>query len=182
MDENEADVLLMKKIANGDSAAARTLILKWQKPLINFFYRSVNNVHSAEDLAQQTFVKICRSAEKYVPSATFAAYLFHVAHNVLISDYRMRSRRHAVPTDPAELPPVEDASDAVAENELRESFAKAVEELPDNQRTAILLLCQQGLAYAEIADAMNASVPNVKTWIHRARQSLRESLAGFLED
>lgn len=182
MDENEADVLQMKKIATGDFNAARDLVLKWQKPLINFFYRSVNNVHSAEDLAQQTFVKVCRSAKNYVPSATFAAYLFRVAHNVLVSDYRMRSRRHAVPTDPSELPPIEDTSDAVAENELRESFAKAVEELPDNQRTAILLLCQQGLAYAEIAEAMNASIPTIKTWIHRARQSLRESLAGFLDD
>lgn len=181
MDENETDVLLMKKIANGDSEAARNLVLKWQKPLINFFYRSVNNVHSAEDLAQQTFVKICRNAKNYVPNATFAAYLFRIAHNILISDYRMRSRRHAVPTDPAELPPLEDTSDAVSENELQESFAKAVEELPNNQRTAILLFCQQGLAYAEIAEAMNASLPNVKTWIHRARQSLRESLAGFLD-
>lgn len=182
MNENEADALLLKKVATGDSAAARMLVCKWQKPLINFFYRSVNDVHAAEDLAQQTFIKVCRNAEKYVPNAPFSAYLFRIAHNVLISDYRARSRRHAIPTDPVELPPIEDSGDAVSENELRDAFAKAVESLPDNQRTAILLLCQQGLAYAEIADAMDATVPNVKTWIHRARQTLRESLAGFIAD
>lgn len=182
MDENEADALLLKKIAAGDSAAARMLVRKWQKPLINFFYRSVNNVHSAEDLAQQTFVKICRSADKYLPTAAFSAYLFRVAHNVLISDYRMRSRRTAIPTDPSELPSVETAGDAVSESELQRAFSEAVETLPDNQRTAILLLCQQGLSYAEIADAMEATVPNVKTWIHRARQSLRESLTEFIDD
>ena len=56
-----------------------------------------------------------------------------------------------------------------------------VQKLPENHRTAILLFCQQELSYAEIAEAMGASVPNVKNWVHRARQALKQSLAGFLE-
>lgn len=181
MDENETDILLMRRIAEDDEAAARELILKWQKPLINFFWRSVNDVHAAEDLAQQTLVKLCRSAAKYEPKAAFSSYLFHIAHNVLVSDFRARSRRGAEPTDPAELPAVAAPDTDLAENELKKNFARAVEALPENQRTAILLLCQQELSYAEIADAMSAPVQNVKNWIHRARQTLRESLAEFLE-
>lgn len=181
MDENETDILLMRRIAEDDEAAARELILKWQKPLINFFWRSVNDVHAAEDLAQQTFVKLCRNAAKYEPKAAFSSYLFHIAHNVLVSDFRARSRRGAEPTDPAELPAVAAPDTDLAENELKKNFARAVEALPENQRTAILLLCQQELSYAEIADAMSAPVQNVKNWIHRARQTLRESLAEFLE-
>lgn len=181
MNDNETDILLMQKVAAGDTAATRMLVLKWQKPLINFFYRSVNNVHSAEDLAQQTFVNLLRNAEKYTPSANFSAYLFHIARNVLVSDFRKRSRRHAEPTDPAKLPAIADNNDPIAQNELKKSFAEAVRQLPENHRTAILLFCQQELSYAEIADAMNASIPNVKNWVHRARQALRNSLSGFLE-
>lgn len=182
MDENANDTQLMRRIAENDEAAARELILKWQKPLINFFWRSLNDVHAAEDLAQQTFVKLCRNAGKYEPRAAFSSYLFHIAHNVLISDFRARSRRNAEPTDPAELPAVAAKETDLAENELKGHFADAVEALPPNQRTAILLLCQQELSYTEIASAMGASVQNVKNWIHRARRTLRETLSEFLEN
>ncbi len=181
MNDNETDILLMRKIAAGDMTAARVLVLKWQKPLINFFYRSLNNVHSAEDLAQQTFVNLLRNADKYTPEASFPAYLFHIAHNILISDFRKRSRRNAEPTDPAELPAVADDADPVNQNELKKSFAEAVEKLPENHRTAILLFCQQELSYTEIAETMDTSVSNVKNWVHRARQALRNSLSAFLE-
>lgn len=181
MNDNETDILLMKRIADGDDGAARILINKWQKPLINFFYRSVNSVATAEDLAQTTFIKLYRSAPNYKPSAAFSTYLFHIAHNVLISNFRSASRRHAEPTDPAELPAIAAEHDELSTNELEKSFAHAVKNLPENQRSAILLLCQQELSYEEIAAALNASVPAVKTWIHRARQALRESLAIYLE-
>lgn len=171
----------MKQIAAGDSTAARVLVLKWQKPLINFFYRSLNNVHSAEDLAQQTFVNILRNADKYMPAASFSSYLFRVARNVLISDFRKRSCRNAEPTAPEDLPAIANDEDPITQNELKKSFAEAVRELPENHRTAILLFCQQELSYSEIADSMKTSVSNVKNWVHRARQSLRNSLAGFLE-
>lgn len=181
MNDNETDILLMQKIAAGETTAARMLVLRWQKPLINFFFRSVNNVHSAEDLAQQTFVNLLTNVDGYSPNANFAAYLFRIARNILISDFRKRSRRLAEPTDPAELPAIADSDDPVTQNELKRSFAEAVRKLPENHRTAILLFCQQELSYAEIAEAMNANVANVKNWVHRARQTLRNSLAGFLE-
>lgn len=181
MNDGETDILLMQKIASGDTAAARVLVLKWQKPLINFFYRSLNNIHSAEDLAQQTFINLLRNAEKYTPEAAFPAYLFRIAHNILISDFRSRSRKNAEATDPAELPAVADNADPIAQNELKKSFADAVERLPENHRTAILLFCQQELSYSEIAETMNTSVSNVKNWVHRARQALRNSLSAFLE-
>lgn len=170
----------MKKIASGDGTAARMLVLKWQKPLINFFYRSLNNVHSAEDLAQQTFVNLLRNAKKYEPTANFSSYLFRIARNVLVSDFRKRSGRNAEPTAPEDLPAIAADEDPIAQNELKKSFAEAVKKLPENQRTAILLFCQQELSYAEIAESMNANVTNVKNWVHRARQSLRNSLSGFI--
>ncbi|MCD8284275.1 MAG: RNA polymerase sigma factor [Opitutae bacterium] len=181
MSDNETDILLMRKVADGDEAAARELVRKWQKPLINFFYRSVRNVHSAEDLAQQTFVKLCRSAKGYAPTAAFSTYIFHIANNVLISDFRRRSRRNVELCDPAELPAVCDDKNEISSDEIRRGFEDAVQKLPDNHRTAILLLCQQELSYEEIAAAMDTSVANVKTWIHRARLRLRELLGDLLD-
>ena len=181
MNDNETDILLMKQIADGDDGAARVLIRKWQKPLINFFYRSVNSVATAEDLAQTTFIKLCRSAPNYKPCAAFSTYLFHIAHNVLVSNFRSASRKNAEPTDPSELPAVAVENSELSTNELERAFAIAVESLPENQRSAILLLCQQELSYEEIARILGAGVPAVKTWIHRARLALRELLAEYLE-
>ncbi len=180
MSDNETDILLMKKIGKGDNSAARELITKWQRPLINFFYRSVRNVHSAEDLAQQTFVKLCKSAESYDAPASCSTYIFHIAHNVLISDFRKRAIRQVELYDPTELPAVSDDRSEISSSEIRKNFEIAVEKLPDKHRTAILLLCQQELSYEEIAEAMETSVANVKTWIHRARQRLRELLGEVL--
>lgn len=177
--ENEEDVMLMRRVASGDFRAMRPLVEKWQKPLINFFYRSVNSVHTAEDLAQTTFVKICRGAGTYEAKAKFSSWLFLVARSVLISNFRKESLRPADATDPVELPAVADETKELEMNDIERAFAEAVKSLPENQRTAILLLRQQELSYEEIAAAMNASVQNVKTWIFRARQSLREKLSVF---
>lgn len=179
--ENDEDVLLMRRVAAGDFQAMRALVGKWQKPLINFFYRAVNSVHTAEDLAQATFVKIYRGAGTYEPRAKFSSWLFLVARSVLISNYRKESLRPADATDPASLPAVPCETSELETNDLERAFAEAVKSLPENHRTAILLLRQQELSYEEIAAAMGASVQNVKTWIFRARQTLRERLAVFLE-
>lgn len=178
--ENAEDVQLMRRVADGDFRAMRALVEKWQKPLINFFYRSVNSVHTAEDLAQTTFIKIYRSAGTYEAKAKFSSWLFLVARSVLISNFRKESLRPADVTDPVELPAVAAETGELEMNDLERAFAEAVKSLPENQRTAILLLRQQELSYEEIAEAMNASVQNVKTWIFRARQALREKLSVFL--
>ncbi len=179
--EVDADAELMRRIGAGDFGAMRTLVEKWQKPLINFFYRSVNSVHTAEDLAQATFVKLWRGAGTYEARAKFSSWIFLIARSVLISNFRSEALRPAVATDPNEFPSVRDERDQVALDDVERAFAEAVRTLPENHRTAILLLRQQELSYEEIAVAMNASVQNVKNWIFRARQALRERLAEFFE-
>ena len=179
--ETDADAELMRRVGVGDFGAMRELVEKWRKPLINFFYRSVNSVHTAEDLAQTTFVKLWRGAGTYEAKAKFSSWLFLVARSTLISNFRREALRPADATDPGELPAVRDEVDQVAVNDVERAFAEAVRTLPENHRTAILLLRQQELSYEEIASAMGASVQNVKTWIFRARRELREKLAEVLE-
>lgn len=178
---NDPDVQLMLRLGAGDLQTMRELVGRWQKPLINFFYRSVNSVHTAEDLAQATFVKIYRGAGQYEARTKFSSWLFLVARSVLISNFRKETVRPVTSMALEDLPPIADAHDELAMNDLEHAFSNAVETLPENHRTAILLLRQQQLSYEEIAEIMETSVSNVKTWIFRARQTLRERLSAFLE-
>lgn len=175
-DRSDEDAVLMLQVAEGSEHALRMIIEKWKNPLANYFYRSTANRHSAEDLCQQTFVNLYKARNSYTPRAKFSTYLFFIARRVLINEHRKNARRPSDATDPSEMDcPVNGRSD-LEMSELEEIFYKTLESMPENQRTAILLLKQQELSYEEIASIMNAKVAAVKTWLHRARQTLREAL------
>lgn len=174
--EEQADIVLMERIATGDEAALAALIERWKTPLVNFFYRSLRSYESAEDLAQTVFIRIFRAAPKYQPTAKFSTYLFHIARRLLINEFRRQQRKPLDPTDPTELRAVDENQSEREVREIEEAFELAVTELPENQRTAILLLKQQQLSYQEIAEIMDSSESAVKTWIFRARQFLKQAL------
>ncbi len=177
----DEDSRLMLRVGAGDEGALREIVERWQGPLLAFFERSVHSRQQAEDLVQLTFIRIYRAAPRYhQPLAKFSTYLFHVARRVLLNDYRSRRRKPLETVDPADLHAVEPGRAALRTLEIEEAFAKALEALPEDQRTAMLLLKQQELSYEEIAEAMQTSVPSVKTWIFRARQKLRDALKEFV--
>jgi RNA polymerase sigma-70 factor (ECF subfamily) len=174
----DEDAELMMAVARGDESALAQLIRKWQGPLINFFYRSLNSVEQAEDLTQLVFVRIYRAAGTYQPVARFSTYLFHIARRLLINEFRRRQRKPLETMDPAELRAVDTSSGRDQQRlfELEEAFQQAITKLTEDQRTAILLLKQQELSYDEIAKVMDQSVAAVKTHIFRGRQKLKEVL------
>ena len=172
----DEDTILMLEAAKGSDHAFRMLVEKWKNALINYFYRSTANAATSEDLAQQTFINLYRARESYQAKAKFSTYVFRIARNILINEYRSSSRRiQSVELNPETDSPAAPNSDLEAA-ELEEIFEAAISGMPENQRTAILLLKQQELSYEEIADAMDASVGAVKTWIFRARATLRNAL------
>jgi len=175
-DHEIEDIELMQRLAQGDETALRLLIDRWKSPLINFFYRSLRSHESAEDLAQVVFVRIYRAAPKYQPTAKFSTYLFHIARRLLINEFRRQQRKPLEAVDPADLVAVDSEDPGRQVREIEEAFEIALEGLPENQRTAILLLKQQQLSYQEIAAIMDASESAVKTWIFRARQFLKQAL------
>lgn len=179
--EPDTDAELMLKVGQGDHQALSAIIEHWQGPLINFFYRSLRSVEASEDLAQTVFIRIYKAADRYQPTAKFSTYLFHIARRVLINEFRRQSRKPLDAVDPADLQASVSGRDTLRLLELEEAFARALETLPENQRTAILLLKQQQLSYEEIAEAMEASEAAVKSWIHRARQKLKQELADFYQ-
>lgn len=175
LDENTA---LMCRVSEGDETALRELIRAWQTPLINFFYRSLGSRAEAEDLAQIVFIKLHRASSKYRPEAKFSTYLFHIARRVLLNELRRLRRKPSDATDPADFfdKPGGDMRRELKISEIEEMFHRALQKMPENHRTAILLLKQQELSYEEIAQSMQTSASVVKTWIFRAREQLREEL------
>lgn len=182
-DENaqtmDEDAALLLRVAAGDDSAMRPIVERWQGPLINFFYRSLHSVEASEDLAQVVFVRIYKAAPKYEPRAKFSTFLFHIARRLLINEYRRQSRKPLDAVDPADLQVAVEGREKLALMEFEEAFSLALEKLSENHRTAILLYKQQEMSYEEIAESMEASVTAVKSWIHRARQKLKEELADY---
>ncbi|MEM7789868.1 MAG: sigma-70 family RNA polymerase sigma factor [Verrucomicrobiota bacterium] len=178
----DMDSACMRAIAAGDRTIFAELVERWQVRLINFFYRSVGNRADAEDLAQETFLDLYRSASRYQARGTFKAYIFTLARRRLIDSYRKSSRRPLDFIDPTDYVMQQQAETENETREIEEAFHLALHKLPDKQKAAILMLQQQGLSYEEIAEALQSSLSAVKTWIHRARTHLRKELKDFYEN
>lgn len=175
-EDSDPDVLLMKEVATGDEAALRMLIQKWQNPLINFFYRSLQSREQAEDLTQTLFIKLYQAAPRYKATAKFSTYLFAIARRLLINEYRRSQRKPLDLVDPAEMKGSVSGRKELETMEIEEAFQLALRELPENHREALLLYKQQELSYQEISEILGVPESSVKTWIFRGRQRLRESL------
>ena len=173
----EREVFLMERIASGDQYAMEELIELWKMPMFRFFLRSLNHHEDAEDLTQRVFIRIYRSAERYLPHAKFSTWIFTIARNLLIDEIKKRKRRPQMVFDEyiERVGEVEGARSA----ELTEILMKQLDTIPENHRTALLLRVQRELSYREIAEVMQSTEASVKTWIHRARLDLRKSLSNL---
>lgn len=174
--EDDPSVALMLQLRAGNEAAFDKLVERWQSPLLNFFYRSLSSYEQSEDLAQMVFIRLYRAAPKYEPQARFSTFLFQIARRLLINEYRRNQRKPSEAWDPADLQAFSSDQPSRRYSELEEAFEQVIHKLPENQRTAILLLKQQELSYQEIATIMEANESAVKTWIYRARQFLKQEL------
>ncbi|WP_158279819.1 RNA polymerase sigma factor [Coraliomargarita sinensis] len=177
--DEDIDSRDMRLIAEGDREAFTDLVERWQNRLINFFYRSTGNRADAEDLAQDTLIELYRVAPRYQARGTFNAFLFTLARRRMIDSFRRKARRPLEYIDPTDSAMQQQAEESDQTREIEEAFHRALGTLPDNHRHAILMLQQQGLSYEEIAQALDASLSAVKTWIHRARTQLRQELKDF---
>jgi RNA polymerase sigma-70 factor (ECF subfamily) len=185
----ETDEELMARFQAGDSAAMEEIFARFQKPLFNFFYRMVSRRETAEDLVQETFLKLCRFGHTFCGSnAKFTTWLYSVAGNQCRDHLRHSARRPEMPIadleetyseDPTEIP--EPAQDSPVEEhlirmEIRQELTSAIKSLPEKERTAIVLREYHGLEYKEIAEVLGCPIGSVKVLIFRARQRLRERL------
>jgi RNA polymerase sigma-70 factor (ECF subfamily) len=160
----------------GDERAWQQLFDKWKKPLLAFFYRSLGSMPEAEDLTLEVFVRLHRSASRYERRAAFATFIFHIARNLLFNELRRRRRKPAqlLPPEAFDYIAAPDGDDARRATELEEVFQRALAQLPEAQRTVLLLVHQQELDHRTAAATLGVTENALRVQLHRARQRLKE--------
>lgn len=186
------DVILMERIKYGDREAFEELVARFRQPVMNLVMRTVPDAAEAEDLAQGVFVQIYKAAGRYKPTAKVSTWIFTIARNLSLNEIRRR-KRHPADSMDAQLEgndadyvrQFEDRSarspgnDAL-QSELGSLVDEAVRDLPENQRTAILLCREGDLSYDAIAEIMDTSLSSVKSLIFRGRETLKKRLKPYL--
>ena len=176
---------------SGSEKAYRELLDRYQRPVFSLIYRMVRDRELAEDLAQETFVKVFNHIESFNPSYKFSSWIFKIASNLTIDSLRKKDlktisldgSRHAETADEVEATritvesPDENPEEFLEAKELGQEIERAIGLLRPEYRTAILLRHVEGRPYEEIAEIMSIPLGTVKTYIHRARGELRETLA-----
>ena len=189
-----ADEELMFRYADGDVAAFEVLLGRHETKILNFVYRSVGDRARAEELTQDIFLKVVRTAAKYKKSAKFTTWLYTIARNVCIDESRRQKKRRTLSLD---APMRSDESggatflDAVkddnatggvaglAREEFRQRLLDALSELPDEQREVFILRHYDGMRFVDIARMSGISENTVKSRMRYALQTLRGYLADF---
>ena len=177
--DDEDDKRLMVLVAQGDDDALRLLVERHHPRLVGYLRGEVGSQATAEELAMEVFIRLHRAAGRWRPEAKLSTYLIHIAHNLVLNEWRRRSRKPTIALEFTAEPGDQKHTSARKVTELDEAFQRAIAQLPAEQRTAILLVVQQELPYEDIAEIMGAPVSSVKTWIHRARTHLRELLKEY---
>jgi RNA polymerase sigma-70 factor (ECF subfamily) len=183
------DTDLMLRAREGDEAAFRQIVERYQKQIIDLCFRYTGCQADAEEVAMDVFYQLYRTRASYRPDAKLSTLLYRIAVNRSLNKIRDRKRRRLVsfewlrrdrPADPES--PEADRPDALAEEHERESLVRrAIESLPDKQKTALLLRRYEELSYEEIADSMGTTVAAVESLLFRARETLKKTLRPLIE-
>jgi len=187
-EEDAEDVRLMGLVSAGDPRAFEQLVERHQRLVVGTVTRMLGNNSEAEDIAQQVFVRVWKSAKRYVPRAKFTTWLLKITRNLVFNELRRRSRHPQVPLQAEseeEERPIRDehatAPDALLlEQELQKAIDAAIANLPETQRLAVILRRYEELSYEEIAETLDQSVSAVKSLLFRARTELRTRLNRYL--
>jgi RNA polymerase sigma-70 factor (ECF subfamily) len=182
-----SDVQLMLDVKAGDHASFDLLLEKYRVPLVNFLYRMVRDSATAEDLAQEVFLRVYRARKQYSPSAKFTTWMFRIATNLALNSVRdNRYRRMQVSLDasteedetPIQVPAREKRIDEhMVERDRAEFIQGAIARLPEKQRVAVLLHKYEEMDYGEIARILECSESALKSLLFRAYETLRVQLA-----
>ena len=185
------DQEVVTRARKGEEAAYRELVRRYERPVFSLVFRMVRNRELAEDLSQETFIKVLNALDSYRPEYKFSSWVFKIANNAAIDHLRRRELDTlSLEGSPhAETPQMVEATalqigergenqlEEVENKELGGEIEEAIAKLRPEYRTCILLRHVEGRAYEEIAEILNLPLGTVKTYIHRARNELRISLA-----
>jgi len=196
MADSPSDHDLMQRLKLGDTAALSELYTRHYKRVLNIVWRYLGRESEAEDLAQEVFIRVARSASRWEPKAAFTTWLYQITGNLCLNFRRNRGRRGKVlrlapgqPDETGQFDPIanaeandeEAAGAGLIKDEIAREVRAALDDLPERQRLAIVLMHYEQLGHAEIGEALGISANAAKQICHRARENLREKLASKAE-
>lgn len=179
MNLHRDDEQLMKRIASGEARAFRELSDAHLPAIVTYANRLLRNASEAEDVAQETFLRAWQKADRYRPEAKVSTWLHAIARNLSLDRLRKRDRReHYELDDERDAAPLSDRPSRLLERKATaQSVADALDQLPERQRSAILLSHEQGMSNPEIAHVLECSVEAVESLLKRGRNALRTLLS-----
>jgi RNA polymerase sigma-70 factor (ECF subfamily) len=169
----------MKRVGRGDAASYRILASEHLRSIVNYAYRLLSDQSEAEDVAQETFLRLWTHASDWKPQTRLSAWLHRVAHNLCIDRLRRRREQNAERIERFQA--ADRPSLLVARKQLAEIVESAVNALPERQRAAIGLVHYQGLTNIEAAQVLDISVDALESLLARARTTLRNNLSDIKE-
>ena len=187
-----SDVELMAEVARGETSAFKEIVERYQNQVMSTVYRFTGDYYQAEDLTQEVFIRVFKSAKRYRPKAKFRTWLFKIVVNLCLNYKRDKSRNwtqsldaplitndgelmREVSTPPGDIPDI-----ALEEREMRRKVRDAVDSLPPNQRLAVILQRFEEMSYKEISESLGISVSAVESLLFRARRNLKLKLTPYL--
>ncbi len=189
-EQPDEDALLMLRVRDGDHSAMEQLINKHRHAVYATVARMLNNGPETEDIAQQVFIRIWRSAHTYEASAKFTTWMYTILRNLVFNELRRQKRK---PTSSADALEEESGANLFPDNshspdkamqhtELQRAVDSAIAALPEKARLAVQLRRFENMSYEDIAQTLDITVPATKSLLFRARALLKDALAAFLED
>jgi RNA polymerase sigma-70 factor (ECF subfamily) len=179
------DEELVARATAGDLESFNQLVMRWERPIYALAYRTLGREEDARDVVQDAFLRAFRGLKGFKGEAKFSSWLYRITLN-LCRDWMRRERRAPLVQVPEgddlidlaeQMPsPDESVEDLVARREMSQAVALAMAELPDEQRTAILLKEYQGLTFQEIAEMLDCPLSTVKTRLYQGLSVLRRRL------
>jgi RNA polymerase sigma-70 factor, ECF subfamily len=188
-----SDHALLEATRTGDEDAFAELVGRYRNQITNYIYRMTNDYDGAVELAQETFVRVYRAADRYQTTHAFSTYIYRIATNLAISELRRRKRwrlvsltglihspdgQEARDFSPADERPLQDT--ALVETERREAVQRAIATLPAKYQAPVVLRDVEGKSYEEIALILGTTEGTVKSRISRGRNFLREKMRAYL--
>ncbi len=188
----DQDTELILAFQNGSEDAFNRIVRKYKDPLMNFVYRFLGDYDEADDVVQETFIRLARNKSYYKPVAKFSTWLYTIAANLARTQLRRRKRqalfslnsfRRGEDASQFEIPDSRYSADAMAEGTLRSKLiTEALEKIPPKYRKVVLLCDVQELSYEEIAEIVGANIGTVKSRLNRGRTQLQILLKDLINE
>jgi RNA polymerase sigma-70 factor, ECF subfamily len=192
MANNDTDNELIQRVKNGEKSAYDLLVLKYQQRIVNLVSRFVRNHSDALDVTQEAFIKAYRALPNFRGDSAFYTWLYRIAVNTAKNQLAVQSRRPKISDyDVSDIEQIEGNTalkdeatpeSLLLKDELQATVLKAIEDLPEDLKTAIMLREIEGLSYEEIACVMECPLGTVRSRIFRARESIDQKMSPLLQN